>query len=417
MSGKDIIIMRMDELRRLGVIQQAIEGNITEEEAANILDISVRQVRRLKKKVREEGVIGLAHKNRGKESNRAIEEKRKQKIIKICQSKYEGFGPTLASEKLFEIEKEEVNAETLRLWFIDEGIEYKKRKTKKHRAWRERRASYGKMVQMDGSHHKWFENRGPKCVLIGHIDDATGKMYGNFYEYEGTKPFMESFKKYVKKNGIPQQVYLDMHTTYKSPKKASIEDELNNQRSLTQVGRALKELGVDIIYARSPQAKGRIERSFETHQDRLVKELRLVGIDNIKDANKFLHSYYWPKHNRKFAVKAKDKVDVHMEVPKGIDLNRVFSIKNRASLRNDFTVQYEKKFYQILEPIRAEKVVIEERLNGKIYVYHKDKQLKYKVIAKKPQEKKRIKVARRRKKVYIPPKEHPFKSLYKVRCA
>ena len=417
MSGKDIIIMRMEELKRLPVIQNAIEGYTTEIEAANILGITDRQIRRLKRTVREKGGIGLAHKSRGKESNRAIECKKRQKIIKLCQSKYEGFGPTFASEKLIEIDKVGIHPETLRLWFKEEGIAYKQRKVKKHRNWRERRTSYGKMVQMDGSHHKWFEERAPKCVLIGHIDDAMGKMYGNFYEYEGTKPFMDSFKKYVKKKGIPQQVYLDMHATYKSPKKASIEEELNNQRSLTQVGRALKELGVDIIYAHSPQAKGRIERSFETHQDRLVKELRLAGIDNIKDANKFLHSYYWPKHNRKFAVKAKDSADVHMAVPKGIDLNRVFSIKNKASLRNDFTVQYKKKFYQILEPVRAEKVVIEERLDGKIYIYHKDKQLKYKVIAKRPQEKKRIKVGRQRRKVYIPPKEHPFKSLYKVRCA
>jgi transposase len=413
MAGKDIIIMSRKEFRRVPVIHSVINKHITQNEAANILGLSRRQIIRLVKKVKQKGDIALTHNSRGRPSNRAESAKTKNKILNLCRTAYQGFGPTFASEKLFEIDKLHIHPDTLRRWFIEAGIDYRKRRAPKHRSWRPRRDSFGHMVQMDGSHHKWFRGIDKEYVLMGYVDDATSRVYANFYDYEGTKPAMDSFKRYIKRYGIPQSVYLDKHTTYRSPKKPSVEDELANQKTLSQMERVFKELGVDVIHADSPQAKGRVERSFRTHQDRLVKEMELKGIKTIKDANKFLHSYYIPKHNRKFAVIAKDKANLHTSIPGHYNLDRIFSIKNKAALKNDFTIQYDNKFYQILDTIRAKEVSVEERLNDKLYIYYKDKQLSYKLIDKRPEKPKAV--FRPRKPRYVLPKDHPYRLFRKFR--
>jgi len=408
MAGKDIIVMNMKELRRIPVIHSVINKHITQKEAAVILGLSRRQIIRITAKARIQGNIALIHKSRGAPSHRARPLDLKNKILDLCKTRYKDFGPTFASEKLFEKDKIQVNPETLRLWFIEAGIRYKSRKTKKHRSWRPRKAHYGEMIQMDGSHHPWLEQRGPKCVLMGYVDDATSRIYGRFYEYEGTMPAMDSFKRYIKRYGIPQSIYLDKHSTYKSTKNPTLEDELNNIKNLSQFERALKELGVDVIHANSPQAKGRIERSFNTHQDRLVKELRLANITTIKEANALLGSYIG-RHNTKFSVKAKNIANLHRPALSNFGLERIFSIKNKAILRNDFTIQHKNKFYQILDTIRAKEITIEEHLNGKIYLYHKDTLLRYKLIDKMPQQKRRktYKLLRSHK----PAKNHPWREL------
>ena len=270
MAGKDIIMATQEELKALHVIRKAIDKVITQKEAALDIDLSERQVRRKLKRVRQEGDKGIIHKLRGNPSNRTTPDNVKNKVLKLFKDKYPDFGPTLASEKLYERDKLKVNDETLRLWLIEEGIPYRRRKKRPHREWRERKSCYGQMIQMDGSDHDWLEGRGPKCVLMGYIDDATGIPFGRFYKFEGTIPAMDSFKRYIKKRGIPLSVYLDKHSTYKSQKKLSIEEELANKEALSNFERALKELGVDVIHANSPQAKGRIERLFNTFQDRLI---------------------------------------------------------------------------------------------------------------------------------------------------
>ena len=316
MAGEDIIIMSQKELKRIPVIHNVVNKQLRQIDAANILRLSTRQVRRIIKRLKQEGDIALVHRSRGCSSNREISRKLKNKILYLCKTKYKGFNPTFASEKLFEIDRIKINHETLRGWFIKDGIDYRQRKARKHRSWRPRREAFGQMVQMDGSHHDWLEGRGPWYVLMGYVDDATGRVFGHFYEYEGTKPAFDSFKRYIRQYGIPQSVYLDKHSTYKSTQKPALEDELVNQKAQSQFERALKELGVDVIHANSPQAKGRIERSFKTHQDRLVKELRLNNISTIEDANKFLHNHYIPRHNAKFAIAAENKVNLHRPVPK-----------------------------------------------------------------------------------------------------
>jgi hypothetical protein len=265
------------------------------------------------------------------------------------------------------------------------------------------------MVQADGSHHDWFEGRGPWCVLMGQIDDATSKVSAEFHDYEGTLPFMASFKSYIEAKGIPISVYIDRHTTYKSNKKPSIEDELENREPLTQVGRALEELGVEVIFARSAPAKGRIERLFRTFQDRLVKEMRLRKIKSIEEANSFLKEYL-PGYNKRFAVPAAKNADLHRPLPKGIDLDTILCKKTEHALRKDFTVVHDKKLYQIENNIRTQKVIVEERIDGSMIIIYKNKVLKYKEIINRPRQvKEKLQHIFKLRKTYVPPKDHPWK--------
>ncbi len=310
MTGEDMIMVRQGELRRLHVIQRVLERVIKQVEAAEILSLSSRQIRRIIKRIRIEGGKGIIHKSRGRPSNRRIAGKIRDKVIQLYRKQYPDFGPTLASEKLLERDGIRVNDETLRMWLIEAGDWKKTRKRRGHRQWRERKHHYGEMVQMDGSHHDWFEGRGPGCVLMGYIDDATGAVFGRFYGYEGTLPAMDSFKRYMKKHGLPLSVYLDKYKTYKSTAKPTIQDELNDVEPLSDFERALRELGVEVKHANSPQAKGRIERLFGTLQDRLVKEMRLRGIRTLEEANIFLEEYL-PIYNRKFSVSPKERDNLH----------------------------------------------------------------------------------------------------------
>jgi hypothetical protein len=313
MAGKDIIEMRLKELKRLKVIYEAIEKHITQETAASLIGVTERQIRRIIKVVRKEGDKGIIHKSRGKTSPRRIPEKIKNRTLKLYKKKYHDFGPTLASEKLLELDNITISDESLRKWLIEEGIWKRRRKRSGHKQWRPRKACFGEMVQMDGSDHDWLEGRGPELVLMGYIDDATNTVFAKFYDYEGTIPAMDSFHGYIKKYGIPQSVYLDRHTTYKSPRKLTPEEELEGiPRALSQFERALSELGVEVIHAYSPQAKGRVERLFGILQDRLVKEMRLRGIKTKQEANDFLQEHL-PLFNRQFSIPAANDTDIHVE--------------------------------------------------------------------------------------------------------
>ncbi len=409
MAGEDIIMASQGELKRLYVIRKVLERVIKQVKAAEVLSLSSRQVRRVVKRVKGEGDRGIVHKSRGRPSNRRFADKVKERVIKLYRERYKGFGPTLACEKLFERNGMKVSEETLRKWLMGSGDWEKVRKKGVHREWRERKESSGEMVQMDGSHHDWLEGRGPKCVLMGYIDDATGNGFGRFYDYEGTIPAMDSFRHYIKRNGIPLSVYLDKHTTYRSPAKPSIEEELEGVGPLSEFERALEELGVEVIHANSPQAKGRVERFFGTLQDRLVKEMRLREIQTLEEANLFLDQY-WPLYNRKFAVSPKGKGDLHRDLPRGLNLDQVLCVKAGRALRNDFTVAYSKKLYQIEDPIRASKVIVHERLDGSIAITYKDRFLKFREIATRPVKEKKQPVRLVPKKTYIPPKNHYWRN-------
>jgi len=411
MAQGDIAKMSTKELKRLPIIHKLINRELKQKQASEILGLCVRQIQRIIKKVKKQGDQAIAHASRGKPSGRAKPDKIKNKILHLCKTRYKGFGPTFASEKLFEIDELIIHHETLRLWFKEAGIEYKKRKGKQHRSWRERKHHFGEMIQVDGSHHHWLEGRGPKCVLMGYVDDATNTVFARFYGYEGTFPFMGSFKRYVKKYGIPYSIYIDKHSTYKSVGKPSIDDELNNREPLSKVAMALKELGVEIIYANSPQAKGRVERTFETFQDRLVKELRLRGTRTMDGANKFL-THYLPTFNRRFSKDPIEEVNFHRSLPEHIDLDSILCIKTQRCLNKDFTVAHNKKLYQVLEAVNTDKVILQERINGQLHITYKGKSLKYKQIYKRPPKPKAKPedAPKIKKPQFVPPKGHPYRN-------
>ncbi len=380
---EDILTMSQRELKRLHVIRKAIERRIKQKEAAQLLEISQRQIRRLVKRVREESDGGIIHRWRGRPSHNAIPKAIKERALSLCRGIYAGFNPTLASEKLFERNKIQISRETLRQWFISESVSYEKRKARPHRKWRPRKEHCGQMVQMDGSHHDWFEGRGPRCVLMGYIDDATNRVYARFYDYEGTFPAMDSFKRYILRYGLPMSVYLDRHPAYKSLKKQTIEDELVNRQALSQFGRVLEGLGVHFIHAQSAPAKGRIERLFKTFQDRLVKEMRLEGTKNTAEGNRLLDRYL-PIFNKRFNVAPVSSEDLHRPLVTGADLDSIFAVRTERALRNDFTVVHNGRLYQVQDNIRSDKVIVEDRLSGKRLITYKDRALRYHEIAQRP---------------------------------
>jgi hypothetical protein len=392
--------MSVKELRRLQVIHQVIEKKITQVKASGLLGLTDRQIRRISKRVREVGDGGITHRSRGKPSNRAIDGRTKARVMAVYSTTYADFGPTLAAEKLSEREGIPISDETLRLWLLQAGVTHFKRRKRPHRQWRERKAHRGELIQMDGSHHAWFEDRGPACVLMAYIDDASGRVYARFYAYEGTIPAMDSFKRYIRRYGLPLAVYADKHTTYKSPAEPTLEEQLEGVEPQSQFERALSELGVEMIHAHSPQAKGRIERLFGTFQDRLIKEMRLAGIATMEEANRFLDGYL-PIYNRRFAIRPAQTADLHRSIPTGLDLKGVLCIKTERALRNDFTVAHNRTLYQIQDHLRVQRVTVEERLDGSLRITHRGQRLRYREIAARPV------------KVMAPPKirlnHHPVK--------
>jgi transposase len=409
MAEEDGITMSQKESNRLYVIRQAIDEAINQEQAAALLKLSDRQVRRIVRNVKQKGNAGICHKSRGKRAHNRIGDKIKDKATTLCRDTYKEFGPTHASEKLLEIHKIKVSDETLRGWFQQEHIPYKSRKKRPHRQWRKRKAYRGEMVQMDGSHHDWFEGRGPVCVLMGYVDDATGRVYARFYEYEGTLPAMDSFKRYIRLNGLPRSVYLDRHSTYKSMAKQTIEEELNDIRPMSHFEKSLDELGVEVIHAYSPQAKGRIERQFGTFQDRVVKEMRLAGVTNIAEGNTFLDGYL-PEYNRRFAKEAAERANYHRPIVNKRALDTILSIKTERALRNDFTVAHDKILYQVMSNIQARKVIVEERTDGSMRILHNGLRLTFKEIQVRPRKEEPSVTRPRLIRVRTQPVTHPWKS-------
>jgi transposase len=408
-AEEDMIIMSQKESNRLYVIRQTIDKAITQDQAAEILGLTDRQIRRIAKSVRRDGSAGICHKSRGRRSHNRIADKIKDKATALCRDTYKEFGPTHASEKLLKIHKIKVSIETLRGWFQEEDIPYKGRKKRPHRQWRPRKDYRGEMVQMDGSHHDWFEGRGPWCVLMGYVDDATGTVYARFYEYEGTLPAMDGFKRYIRLYGLPQSVYLDRHSTYKVTARQTIDEELNDIQPMSHFEKSLATLGVEVIHAYSPQAKGRVERLFGTFQDRVVKEMRLAGVTNIAEGNTFLDGYL-PEFNRKYSKEAVQKANFHRPIVNKRALDTILSIKTERALRNDFTIAHNKKLYQIKSNIRAKKLTVEERTDGTMRIIHNGQQLRYQEIHARPVMTEKTVEKPITRRVWTPSEAHPWKS-------
>jgi transposase len=410
---EDVLVMKPREIKRLHLIHQALEKKITQQQAAEVAGLSTRQMRRLMRRIQQEGDRGILHRQRGRPSNRRIAERVRQKALELYQQRYGDFGPTLASEKLRERHRISLHAETLRLWLRQAQLPYRQRKARPHRQWRPRRSCFGTMVQMDGSHHDWLEGRGPKLVLMGSIDDATNTVEAGFYDHEGTVPALDNFRRWVQRYGIPASVYLDKHTTYRSPQGPSLQEQLQGlERSQSQFERAMSELGVEVIHAHSPAAKGRIERLFGTFQDRLIKEMRLARVASLTGANRFLEQYL-PGYNQRFRVEPAQAADLHRRVPRQLDLDGVLCIKTQRRLNDDSTVVHQGKVYLVEERVQAQSVTVEDRLDGSVHLRHQRRSLRYREIPNRPRKAPvPVPATRPKAKHYHPAADHPWRSSY-----
>ncbi|MEK9142818.1 MAG: ISNCY family transposase [Nitrospirota bacterium] len=373
-----------------------------------LLGLTPRHIRRLIERVEQAGDQGLVHRGRGKPSNRRIPETVKGKGLTLYETQYGDFGPTLAAEQLAERHGLTISAETLRGWLLAQGVTHFQRRKRPHRAWRERKAHVGELVQLDGSHHDWLEGRGPACVLMADIDDASSRVFARFYEYEGTIPAMESFQRYVRRYGLPLALYADKHTTYQAPAEPTVEEQLAGAEPTSQCGRALSELGVELIAAHSPQAKGRVERLLKTFHDRVIKEMRLAGVATLDAANQFLERYL-PIYNRRFAVPPSQAADLHRPRPTGRELDRILGIKTTRCLRKDFTIAHQGQLDQVHDSLRTAHVLVEERIDGTMRITHQGRPLAFHAITSRPVKVVAAKTGHPPRRPVTPRPEHPWR--------
>lgn len=391
--------MSRKELDQITIFDSIIKGQISQKEAALILKLSTRQVRRKMIRYIKEGGSGLKHRSRGKASNRRLSEETRAKIIQLLRTLYPKLGPTLAAEKLAENHEIIVDHETLRRLMIKESFwQVHQRKFKTH-VWRERKTCFGELIQVDGSYHKWFNNQ--YSTLVAFIDDATGVVELMFADHETTESLMNLTRSYLNKYGRPRELYSDCGRVYKET------NAKDTKKRETQFGRSLRELDINIIYAYSPQAKGRVERLFKTLQDRLVKELEIRKIETIEEANKFLKEVYIDLHNKKFQKPAKSAVNLHRSV-EDYDPNSIFFIKEDRILNNDRTISYKNRWFLVKkdQPVQLNRKSI-------ITVCTLMKNLDYKEIVKMmpyAEKKKPEKIVKNKDR--RPAQNHPWRSLW-----
>jgi len=388
-----LITMSVKELDRFQIIKKLIDRHLNGPTAARLLDLTARQIRRLKAKVLHNGAKGLIHGNRGRESNHRLPVKEKERIKTLLRERYADFKPTFASEKLRENHHLDHDPKTIRQIMIAEGLwrPRVKEKISVHRAWRERRSCYGEMAQFDGSYEHWLEDRGgtDELCLLAAIDDATGKLISaKFAEHEGVFPVFNFWREYLVRNGRSRSIYLDKFSTYNINHRLAKE----NSDTLTQFERAAGELRIELIKANSPQAKGRVERLFGTLQDRLIKELRLANVSSIAAANEFLEKTFIPGFNQRFSVSPGNQTNLHRELTT-MEVNRLSSIFSRQIERtvlNDFTFSFRNQWYQLTKEqpatiCKKDAVVIEERLDQTIHIKFRGKYLNYALLPKRPE--------------------------------
>ena len=372
----------MGEKERLRgkILEMVKQGQITLKAAAAMLGVSYRQSKRLYSAYRKKGDKGLIHGNYGKPSNNRTDEAILERAVEAYRLKYHDFGPTFAAEKLAEEDNITISVSILRRLLISSGDWKGARHSKEYRSRRERRECFGELVQFDGSHHKWFEDRGPSCCLMTMIDDATNTRISRFFEQETIEAIMTVFSLWIRTYGIPEALYCDRKNAFvltREPTDAELLSGITEPKS--HFGRACEKLGVTVIAANSPQAKGRVERNHGVDQDRLVKELRLAGISTIAEANQFLEKMYLPKMNKKFSRPAAKPENAH--VPLGnVNLKNIMCLEYERTVANNYVIRFETRLFQILKtknplPRPKDKVLIRIRLDGSISFIWKETKL------------------------------------------
>jgi transposase len=371
--------LTMQDLKRIESIQRVFRGELTMGKAAVVLGLSERQCYRIKKRVSREGAKGVVHGNRGRPCKRRTKEKTIKRIVELARGKYQGFNDHHLTEKLKEQEHIELSREKVRQILRSHGISTpRKRRASKHRSRRERREAEGMMLQVDGSPHDWLQGRGPRLCLIGAIDDARGKVVGAlFVQAESSWAYLRLFSEIFQRHGLPQSIYSDRHSVFWTDREPTLEEQLVNQRALTEVGRALEELGVTLIFAGSPQAKGRIERLWGTFQDRLVSELRLAKAKTLEQAQAVLDGYL-PVHNRRFSKPAQAKPAWRKANAQQIE--QALCFKDKRTVANDNTVTFDGVIFQIPKnsPPRSyanKRIDVHVALDGSVEFFYKQQKI------------------------------------------
>jgi molybdenum-dependent DNA-binding transcriptional regulator ModE len=405
------LLMSRKERVRLIVMQQVKADELTVTEACEVLGLSYRQTKRVWRRYRLAGDQGLVHGSRGRPGKRAKPAKLKARILARYEERYADFGPTLAAEYLA-TEGMLVDHETLRRWRLAQGKPRLRRRRQCHRQWRERKPCFGAMAQLDGSHHDWFEGRGPRCVLMVMVDDATNRVGAQLFEQETTRASYEVFDDWTQQAGLPQSLYVDRDSIYRCEAVGSVAEQLAGKEPQTQFGRAMKQLGVELILANSPQAKGRVERMNGVLQDRLVKALRLEGISDIPSANTFLRKKFLPAFNRRFQVQAASPADVHQQPPR--ELNEILSWEVERVVQRDWTVASGGRWYQLDRQHEAlslagKKVIVRTLRDGAVQLERGGMKLKWKELSGRPQRRSLRPAQSRPAQDWKPAAAHPWR--------
>jgi hypothetical protein len=425
-----LLLMSRNERQRKVEMESVVGSRQTVVEAARRLSLSYRQCARVLRRYRDEGDVGLVHRGRGRPSPRAKPAALRSAVISRYVERYEGFEPTLASEKLAEEDGYVVHPETLRRWLIAEGRWKRCRKRSKHRQRRVRKKHFGELVQMDGSHHRWFGEASASSCLVVMIDDATGERMSVMSEQETTAACMRALWRWIERYGVPHALYTDRKNVFVTDRaEPTPEEQLAGMPALTAFGKACFKLGIEIIKARSPQAKGRVERAHGVYQDRFIKELWLREMTSIDEANELLSGGFDESFCRKFAKKPASRTDFHQPVPKGLELAGVFSFEQTRVVSNDWCVRFNNRFFQILKqnaprPRRRDKIIVRELLDGKIELLYHEHKLRYKEIEQptasldynQPQPTTTTKPKQPRKK-HKPAADHPWRHPIKLDIA
>ena len=409
-------MMSRKERYRLLTLSRVHEKGMRLKDAACVLSLSYRQTRRIYQRYLEEGDAGLVHTGRGKRSNRGFGQTFKAAVLARYENRYKDFGPTLAVEKLAE-DGFHLDHETLRRWLLSAGLIKRRRRRAKYRKLRKRSAHFGELVQMDGSHHAWFEERGEPACLMNMIDDATGVRLSLMDEEETTEVAMRVLWSWIERYGIPEALYVDRKNVFVTDREPTIEEQLKGEEPLTYFGKALKKLSIKITTAHSPQAKGRVERCHGVFQDRFVKEMRLLGVDTIEEATKLLCSGFVDSLNDKFSREPADEVDRHRPLRKGEDLAAIFSYEDERTIGNDFTIRYQGRIFQIKKqadlPCPGKRLTVQKRLDKSIHLIYRDRGLLFDEISEvsRVTEANKTRGARKVKPAakYIPPANHPWR--------
>jgi transposase len=400
--------MSGEEVRRAGILEGVRTGDLKQIDAAELLGVGYRQAKRLWRRYAKTGRAGLIHGNAGRRSNNARPEGVRQRVLALVREHYGGeagkrFGPTLASEHLAEEFGIRVDSETLRRWMLGEGLWSRERKSRRHRRRRQRKEHFGELLQLDGSFHEWLEERAGRGCLINMVDDATGTVLAWFTEEETTWAVADVVRAWVQKYGIPRAIYTDWKSVYHAPPEGEDED-----RRLSHFGHMCAKLGIELIAANSPQAKGRVERNHGTHQDRLIKKMRRLGIGTYEEANRYLLNSYLPAHNARFARPAAHAVDFHER--SGMDLDKVFCLECERTVSNDWVVRYANRLFQLEQEPTApgQTVQVQERRDGSIVILWRGEVIGYREIACMPQ-RVRVRSGKKRPSITRPPATHPWK--------